>query len=85
MTNDATTEAPQAEEPSASRPMSRRLLELMAHSVYSERDVFLRELISNAADACEKLRYESLSDEALAGKAQRAAHHHHARQGQAQR
>ncbi|MEF3367780.1 molecular chaperone HtpG [Methylocystis sp. 9N] len=43
-----------------------RLLELMTHSVYSERDVFLRELISNAADACEKLRYESLSGEKLA-------------------
>ena len=38
-----------------------RLLELMVHSVYSERDVFLRELISNAADACEKLRYESIA------------------------
>ncbi len=36
-----------------------RLLELMVHSIYSERDVFLRELISNAADACEKLRYEA--------------------------
>mgnify|MGYP003705384975 CR=1 FL=1 len=43
-----------------------QLLELMTHSVYSERDVFLRELISNAADACEKLRYEALSDAALA-------------------
>ena len=38
-----------------------RLLDLMVHSVYSERDVFLRELISNAADACEKLRYESIA------------------------
>lgn len=47
-----------------------RLLELMTHSVYSERDVFLRELVSNAADACEKLRYESLSNAALAGEAQ---------------
>jgi len=46
-----------------------RLLEMMAHSVYSERDVFLRELVSNAADACEKLRYESLSNEALAADA----------------
>jgi len=34
---------------------------MMVHSVYSDKDVFLRELISNAADACEKLRYESIS------------------------
>ena len=44
-----------------------RLLHLMVHSVYSDKDVFLRELISNAADACEKLRYEALSDAALLG------------------
>ena len=44
-----------------------RLLHMMVHSVYSDKDVFLRELISNAADACEKLRYELLSDPALAG------------------
>jgi molecular chaperone HtpG len=42
-----------------------RLLQLMVHSVYSERDVFLRELISNAADACEKLRYEAIATPAL--------------------
>ena len=38
-----------------------RLLHLMVHSVYSERDIFVRELVSNAADACEKLRYEALA------------------------
>lgn len=38
-----------------------RLLHLMVHSIYSDRDVFLRELISNAADACEKLRYEAIT------------------------
>jgi molecular chaperone HtpG len=42
-----------------------RLLHLMVHSVYSERDIFLRELISNAADACEKLRYEAIAAPAL--------------------
>ncbi len=42
-----------------------RLLHLMVHSIYSERDIFLRELISNAADACEKLRYEANSDPSL--------------------
>ena len=34
-----------------------KLLNIVAHSLYSEREVFLRELISNAADACDKLRY----------------------------
>lgn len=42
-----------------------RLLDLMVHSVYSEREVFLRELISNSADALDKLRYEALTDETL--------------------
>jgi len=42
-----------------------RLLYLMVHSVYSDRDIFLRELLSNAADACEKLRYEAISNPAL--------------------
>ncbi|ASY66178.1 Chaperone protein HtpG (plasmid) [Sinorhizobium sojae CCBAU 05684] len=37
-----------------------KLLHLMVHSVYSDKNVFLRELISNAADACEKLRYEAI-------------------------
>ena len=37
------------------------LLNLMVHSVYSETDVFLRELISNASDACDKVRYEAIS------------------------
>ena len=44
-----------------------RLLHMMVHSVYSDRDVFLRELISNAADACEKLRYEAIGKPDLLG------------------
>ena len=41
------------------------LLHMMVHSVYSETDIFLRELISNASDACDKLRYEAISQPAL--------------------
>ncbi len=44
-----------------------KLLHLMVHSVYSDKDIFLRELISNAADACEKLRYEAIANPALLG------------------
>ena len=44
------------------------LLNLMVHSVYSETDIFLRELVSNASDACDKLRYEAIAKpELLAG------------------
>ena len=42
-----------------------KLLHLMVHSVYSDKSVFLRELIANAADACERLRYESIAEPAL--------------------
>ena len=42
-----------------------KILDIVAHSLYSEKEVFLRELISNASDACDKLRYASISDAAL--------------------
>ena len=63
MTTDAATAGPEA---AAAKTQSfeadvSRLLHLMVHSVYSERDIFVRELVSNAADACEKLRYESIA------------------------
>jgi len=62
-----TTAAEAAPEPRPFEADVAKLLHLMVHSVYSDKDVFLRELVSNAADACEKLRYEALSDAALLG------------------
>jgi molecular chaperone HtpG len=56
--------------PAPARPFQAevsRLLHLMVHSVYTEKDVFLRELISNASDACDKLRYEAIARPELIG------------------
>ncbi len=45
----------------------REVLNLMVHSLYSNREIFLRELVSNASDACDKLRFEALQDPSLMG------------------
>ena len=61
MTADAQTPTHEAATTQSFEADVSRLLHLMVHSVYSERDIFIRELVSNAADACEKLRYEAIA------------------------
>ena len=60
MSDAEATTAPATETKTFQADVS-RLLDLMVHSVYSEKDIFIRELVSNAADACEKLRYEAIA------------------------
>lgn len=43
----------------------KQVLNLMVHSLYSNREIFLRELVSNASDACDKLRFEALANDSL--------------------
>src|SRR6202521_3606064 len=57
-------------QPSQAQPFQAdvaKLLHLMVHSVYSDTSVFLRALIANAADACERLRYDAIAEPALLG------------------
>ena len=60
-----TTEADTTAETHPFQAEVAELLRLMVHAVYSETSVFLRELISNASDACDKLRFEALNQDAL--------------------
>ena len=46
---------------------TKQVLRLVIHSLYSHKEIFLRELISNASDACEKLRFEALANPSLLG------------------
>ncbi len=61
MTADAQSPTTEAASTQSFEADVSRLLHLMVHSVYSDREIFVRELVSNAADACEKLRYEAIA------------------------
>ena len=47
-----------------------RLLDLVVHALYSDREIFLRELVANAADATDRRRFEALTDASLTGPAE---------------
>jgi molecular chaperone HtpG len=61
MATDTASDAPHSATSHQFQAEVAKLLHLMVHSVYSDRDVFLRELVSNAADALDKLRYEAIA------------------------
>ncbi|MBI1301874.1 MAG: molecular chaperone HtpG [Alphaproteobacteria bacterium] len=64
MTAQKKSQEPQPQEHDFSADVS-RLLDIVAHALYTNHDVFLRELISNAADACDRLRYDAISEPEL--------------------
>ena len=64
MTEQTAPDKPQSETRTFQAEVS-RLLDIVAHSLYSEKEIFLRELISNASDACDRLRYAALTEPSL--------------------
>jgi molecular chaperone HtpG len=67
MTTDTTPQADSTPQMREFQSETKQVLRLVIHSMYSHKEIFLRELISNASDACEKLRFEALATPSLLG------------------
>jgi molecular chaperone HtpG len=67
MTTDTTPQADSTPQTREFQSETKQVLRLVIHSMYSHKEIFLRELISNASDACEKLRFEALATPSLLG------------------